>query len=356
MPRPGSSPAGLPRTISIMRGALGHRNQARTRDGKPIGATPAIRACRRRWSFDGFDKCEDRLRAVARAGEVSTDGAGCGNPSASANHIILPLHIAALDASKPVALQVKLSYAVCGKLCVPVESDLALTLSGDGAEEATIEKAESRVPRRVALGPRNGLAVLSVRREAATPHDRVIVEVEAPAGAPVEIFVEDPAPTGRCRCPRSPPAPATSAGSSSISTACRPTPTAKARCSLSPRSPATTPSRFPPVSTNPPGTLGYAADRARLRYRPAVVSRFQEEPRHGDQGWRSSPRSEIPCDGPRRAGVEDYGRDFQGQEGSAVRRARRIHADLQQQSSARFSAERRGDQGQGHRRHRGRPA
>jgi DsbC/DsbD-like thiol-disulfide interchange protein len=155
------------------------------RDPGDSGVPPSL-------SFEGSTNVKT-VSVLWPAPEKFDDGAG-GNSIGYANHIILPLHIAALDASKPVALQVKLSYAVCGKLCVPVESDLALTLSGDGAEEATIEKAESRVPRRVALGPRSGLAVLSVRRGAATPHDRVIVEVEAPAGAPVEIFVEGPGP------------------------------------------------------------------------------------------------------------------------------------------------------------------
>lgn len=155
------------------------------RDPGDSGVPPSL-------SFDGSTNLKT-VSVLWPAPERFDDGAG-GNSIGYANHIILPLHVAALDASKPVALQVKLSYAVCGKLCVPVESDLALTLRGDGAEEATIEKAESRVPRRVALGPRSGLAVISAHREAATPHDRVIVEVEAPAGAPVELFVEGPTP------------------------------------------------------------------------------------------------------------------------------------------------------------------
>ena len=72
--------------------------------------------------------------------------------------------------------------------------NLKLALSGDGAEEAAIEKAEVRVPRRVALGPRNGLAMLAVHREPGDAHERVVVDVAAPEGAPVELFVEGPTP------------------------------------------------------------------------------------------------------------------------------------------------------------------
>ena len=47
----------------------------------------------------------------------------------------------------------ELGYAICSNLCVPVEADLHLTLSGEGgAEEQALVAAEARVPRRVPLG------------------------------------------------------------------------------------------------------------------------------------------------------------------------------------------------------------
>lgn len=121
------------------------------------------------------------------------DGAG-GDSIGYLDHVILPLRIAPQDAGKPSSLQLKLGYDVCGNMCVPVESNLNLGLDGDGAEETAIEKAEVRVPRRVALGPRNGLAVLAVHREPGDAHEHVVVDVAAPEGTPVELFVEGPTP------------------------------------------------------------------------------------------------------------------------------------------------------------------
>jgi DsbC/DsbD-like thiol-disulfide interchange protein len=131
------------------------------------------------------------------APELFPDGAG-GNSIGYVDHVILPLHIAPEDAAKPTSLQIKLGYAICGNLCVPVEANLKLPLSGDGAEETALEKAEIRVPRRVALGHSDndgkGIAILAVHREPGDAHERVVVDVAAPAGAPVDLFVEGPTP------------------------------------------------------------------------------------------------------------------------------------------------------------------
>jgi DsbC/DsbD-like thiol-disulfide interchange protein len=129
------------------------------------------------------------------------DGAG-GNSIGYVDRVILPLRIAPNDAAKQSSLQIKLGYDVCGTMCVPVEASLKLRLRGDGAEETTIEKAEIRVPRRVALGEgglsknghSKGLAILAVHREPGGAHERVVVEVAAPAGGPVDLFVEGPTP------------------------------------------------------------------------------------------------------------------------------------------------------------------
>ena len=101
-----------------------------------------------------------------------------------------------------------------------------LNLRGDGAEDAAIERAEIRVPRPVALGQqarpdpmreraqaerdpattaqgaageradqhREPLAILGLHRQPGDAHDRVVVDVEAPAGVPVDLFVEGPTP------------------------------------------------------------------------------------------------------------------------------------------------------------------
>ncbi len=164
----------------------------------------------------------DNVKSVAvlwPAPERFPDGAG-GNSIGYLDHVILPLRVTPQDAAKQSALRLKLGYDICRNMCVPVESELKLSLSGNGAEEAAIEKAEIRVPRHVTFGEgsaakaialksaeRNagdtanrdmrgskGLAILSVHREPGAAHDRVIVEVAAPVGVPVDLFAEGPTP------------------------------------------------------------------------------------------------------------------------------------------------------------------
>jgi DsbC/DsbD-like thiol-disulfide interchange protein len=109
--------------------------------------------------------------------------------------VIMPLEVMPKDATRAASLHVALHYAICGNLCVPAAAELELTLTGKGTEEAALKKAELAVPKRMALGVADdGLAIRSVRREAAPGHDRVIVSVAAPDGAPVRLYVEGPTP------------------------------------------------------------------------------------------------------------------------------------------------------------------
>jgi len=127
------------------------------------------------------------------APERFSDGAG-GNAIGYVGDVILPIRVTRLDAARPAALHVKAHYEVCGTMCLPIQSTLDLTLTGQGADEAALKRAEHRVPKRGALGANTGgtLAILSVHREPGAPHERVEVEVAAPAGAPVELFAEGP--------------------------------------------------------------------------------------------------------------------------------------------------------------------
>jgi DsbC/DsbD-like thiol-disulfide interchange protein len=127
------------------------------------------------------------------APERFPDGAG-GHSIGYLGRVILPLRITPEDAARASSVHLKLDYAICGNLCVPAEAKLELKLTGNGAAEAKLERAELLVPRRVALGAGKGLAIRSVHREAEGAHERVVVEVAAPAGAPVTLFVEGPTP------------------------------------------------------------------------------------------------------------------------------------------------------------------
>jgi len=155
------------------------------RDPGDTGVPPTL-------DFSGSDNVKS-VTVLWPAPELFPDGAG-GNSIGYVDRVILPLHVAPDNAAQPSALQLKLGYAVCGNLCVPVEANLKLPLGGDGAEEAALERAEIHVPRRVALGPNPGLAILAVHRESGETHEHVVVDVAARDGVPVSLFVEGPTP------------------------------------------------------------------------------------------------------------------------------------------------------------------
>lgn len=118
---------------------------------------------------------------------------GGGNSIGYADEVIFPLRVTAVDERKPVMLRVGLDYGVCEKLCVPVDAKLELSLTREqSAHDSALSASEGRVPKNVALGPREPLAVLAVRREAGAPFSRIVVDVVAPSGSPVDLFVEGP--------------------------------------------------------------------------------------------------------------------------------------------------------------------
>jgi DsbC/DsbD-like thiol-disulfide interchange protein len=169
------------------------------RDPGDSGVPPTL-------DFSGSDNVKS-VTVAWPAPERFPDGAG-GNSIGYVDHLILPLRVVPADAARQASLHLKLDYAVCGNLCVPVEAKLALALNGDGAEETVLEKAEIRVPRRIALGPSksdNGkaLAVLAVHREPGDGHDRVVVDVAAAAGEQVDLFAEGPTPDWSLPLPQS---------------------------------------------------------------------------------------------------------------------------------------------------------
>jgi DsbC/DsbD-like thiol-disulfide interchange protein len=168
------------------------------RDPGDSGAPPTF-------DFSGSENVKS-VKVLWPAPERFPDGAG-GNSIGYLDHVILPLRVVPQDAEKRAQLQLKLGYDICSNICIPVEANLKLPLGNDGAEEATIEKAEIRVPRHVALGQdplKNAvqnvnvqpdrLAILAVRRQPGDAHDRVVVDVVAPAGATVSLFAEGPTP------------------------------------------------------------------------------------------------------------------------------------------------------------------
>ena len=106
--------------------------------------------------------------------------------------VILPLAIVPEDPAKPVTLRLNADYAICEKLCAPVEGKAELTIiPGSSKLESQLAAAESRVPKPRALGEGKGLVIRSVVRED-KPKPRVVVDVAAPPGVDVDLFAEGP--------------------------------------------------------------------------------------------------------------------------------------------------------------------
>ena len=103
--------------------------------------------------------------------------------------VVFPLDVVPQDAGKPVTLRLKVDYAVCEKICVPADGTLELTLDRTrGAFADRIDANDATVPKAAPLGGAGTLAIRAARREGG----KVVVDVAAPADAPIELFAEGP--------------------------------------------------------------------------------------------------------------------------------------------------------------------
>jgi DsbC/DsbD-like thiol-disulfide interchange protein len=119
------------------------------------------------------------------------DGAG-GTSLGYQKQVVLPLRIVAKNTSEPVTLRAAINYAVCEKLCVPVEADAELAFTSVAStEDGTLFAALDTVPKPANVGDPNPLTILDVKRDGAAA---VLVDVAAPDGAPINLFVEGPTP------------------------------------------------------------------------------------------------------------------------------------------------------------------
>lgn len=106
------------------------------------------------------------------------------------NGVMLPLDIVPADPKQPVTLRLTLEYAICEKLCIPAAGSATLTVPTPSSFDRALAAAEAHVPRGATLGGNSPLAVRSVMHEPGS--SRVVVEVAAPDGAPLDLFVEGP--------------------------------------------------------------------------------------------------------------------------------------------------------------------
>jgi DsbC/DsbD-like thiol-disulfide interchange protein len=109
--------------------------------------------------------------------------------------LILPLAIIPQDRAEPVALHLKLDYAVCETLCVPQQATAQLLLApGPSSWDGALARARSRVPRKQAVGAISPLTLRSIQRVEGLSRSRVLLDVAAPPAASLDVFVEGPNP------------------------------------------------------------------------------------------------------------------------------------------------------------------
>jgi DsbC/DsbD-like thiol-disulfide interchange protein len=119
------------------------------------------------------------------------DGAG-GVSLGYQKLVVLPLRIVAKNADKPVTLRADINYAVCEKLCIPVEASTELAFTSVAStEDSTLSAALDAVPKPATIGDPNPLTIRDVKRDGKTG---VLVDVAAPDAREVSLFVEGPTP------------------------------------------------------------------------------------------------------------------------------------------------------------------
>ena len=142
--------------------------------------------------FD-FSKSEN-IEAVTILWPAPTkfdDGAG-GHSLGYHDQVVLPLRIVAKNADKPVTLRAAVNYAVCEKLCIPVEVDAELPFTSVAStEDSALFAALDTVPKPANVGDPNPLTIRDVKRDGKST---VLVDVVTPGAGDVDLFVEGPTP------------------------------------------------------------------------------------------------------------------------------------------------------------------
>jgi DsbC/DsbD-like thiol-disulfide interchange protein len=96
------------------------------------------------------------------------------------------------NVDKPVTLRAEINYAVCEKICIPVEASAELAFNSVAStEDSALLTALDTVPKPANVGDPNPLTIRDVKREGKST---VLVDVVTPDGRNVNLFVEGPTP------------------------------------------------------------------------------------------------------------------------------------------------------------------
>src|SRR3974390_1496717 len=152
---------------------------------KTYWRTPGDSGCPPRFDFSKSDNVE-AVTVLWPAPMRFDDGAG-GVSLGYHDQIVLPLRIVPKNDEKPVTLRAEVNYAVCEKLCIPVEANVELAFNSVAStEDSALFAALDTVPKPANVGDPNPLTIRDVKREG---RSEVLVDVVSPANRPINLFV-----------------------------------------------------------------------------------------------------------------------------------------------------------------------
>src|SRR5258706_8506319 len=184
---------------SAVRLLAGSRSGAVLMGGVAFQLQPGWKTCWRTPGDSGvplnfdFSKSENIEAVTILWPALSKFGDGAGGYSLGyMGQIVLPLRIVAKNADKPVTLRADINYAVCEKLCIPVEASAELAIASVAStEDSALFAALDTVPKPANVGDPNPLTIRDVKRDGKST---VLVDVVSPDAREVSLFVEGPTP------------------------------------------------------------------------------------------------------------------------------------------------------------------
>jgi DsbC/DsbD-like thiol-disulfide interchange protein len=157
---------------------------------KTYWRTPGDSGVPPRFDFSKSDNVE-AVTVLWPAPHKFDDGAG-GVSLGYHDQIVLPLRIVAKAVDKPVTLRAEINYAVCEKLCIPVDASAELAFNSVAStEDSALFAALDTVPKPANVGDPNPLTIRDVKRAGKS---EVLVDVVTPDDRAVNLFVEGPTP------------------------------------------------------------------------------------------------------------------------------------------------------------------
>src|SRR5262245_22452385 len=157
---------------------------------KTYWRTPGDSGVPPRFDFSKSDNIE-AVTVLWPAPQKFDDGAG-GVSLGYHDQVVLPLRIVPKNVDKPVTLRASINYAVCAKLCIPVDATAELTFSSVAStEDSALFAALDTVPKPANVGDPNPLTIRDVKRDGKST---VLVDVVTPDARDINLFVEGPTP------------------------------------------------------------------------------------------------------------------------------------------------------------------